>query len=188
MGSVGNRQNTGNTSSGGSNWVSENDFINEANRQGINGSDLQMELEDYVTSSYGGTDLANRLTDFIEKAPKSMMYDGTLYRGIYFNSQKELDNFLDSHKVGDTLKTRKDGMSWSASEDVAKEFSVNSSDHAVIFVNEDKNRIAMGIKNIADTPVSSEEVLYSNKVDFTVSKVENKNGITYIHVKQNRSK
>ena len=103
MGSVGNRQNTGNTSSGGSNWVSENDFINEANRQGINGSDLQMELEDYVTSSYGGTDLANRLTDFIEKAPKSMMYDGTLYRGIYFNSQKELDNFLDSHKVGDTL-------------------------------------------------------------------------------------
>lgn len=170
-------------------FISETDFMTEAERQGINGQDLQDELDDYVTSSYGGVELGDRLSNFIENAPKSMMYDGgTLYRGIYFNSEKELNDFLKQHKVGDTLKTRRDGLSWTASESVAQEFSVNAGDNAVIFVNNDTNRIAMGIKNIADTPISSEEVLWSNKVNFIVSKVETRNGITYIHVKQKRSK
>ena len=181
MGSV------GNTKSTFSGHVSESAFENEIKRQ--KADITQDELDDYVTSSYGGIDLGNRLSDFIEKAPKSMMYnEGTLYRGLYFNNQRELDNFINSHKVGATLKTRPDGLSWTASENIAKEFSTNISNYAVVLVNNDKNRIAMGIKNIADTPVSSEEVLYSNKVDFTISGVEKKNGITYLYTKQKRSK
>jgi hypothetical protein len=183
MGSVGNSV----TISEG--HISENSFMEEASRQGINGTNLQLDLEEYVTSSYGGNNLANRITKFIEEAPRNMMYNkGTLYRGLYFNSKQELDNFINSHKPGDTLNTRTDGLSWTASKDIAKEFSSNSSDYSVVLVNNDTNRIAMGIKNIADTPISSEEVLYSNRVNFTVSKVEKRNGVTYIHVKQKRSK
>jgi hypothetical protein len=117
------------------------------------------------------------------------MYNkGTLYRGLMFNSEQELNDFLNSHKEGSTLKTRKDGLSWSANENIASEFSTNASDHSVILVNNDKNRIAMGIKNIADTPISSEEVLYSNKVDFKVKRVERKNGNIYMYVEQKRRK
>lgn len=177
----------GKTESNFSYHVSESAFENEVKRQ--NANITRDELDDYVTSSYGGVNLGNSLSDFIEKAPKSMMYNGgTLYRGLYFNSQRELDSFINSHKVGDTLKTRPDGLSWTASENIAKEFSTNISNYAVVLVNNDKNRIAMGIKNIADTPISSEEVLYSNRVDFTISKVEKKNGVTYLYTKQKRSK
>lgn len=184
MGSIG----TTNSNSNG--FVTESSFMAEAQRQGIDGKELQDSLEDYVTSSYGGITLGNRLTDFIENAPASMMYNkGTLYRGLMFNSEQELNDFLNSHKEGSTLKTRKDGLSWSANKNIASEFSTNSSEHSVILVNNDKNRIAMGIKNIADTPmISSEEVLYSNKVDFKVKRVERKNGNIYMYVEQKRSK
>lgn len=185
MGSVGRNMQTENR--GG--HVTEDQFFQEASRQGFDGNELEERLEEYVASSYGATSLGIDLTRFIENAPKNMMYnDGTLYRGLVFNSQQELDNFLSSHKVGDTLDTRLDGMSWTASESVAQEFSTNAGDYSVVLVNNDTDRIAMGIKNIADTPVSSEEVLYSNRVDFTVNKVEKRGTTTYLHVKQKRSK
>lgn len=183
MGSVGSRSGV---SSGA---VSVNDFVREVARQGLDIQDVKNDLEDYMTSSYGGLSLGDRLSDFIEKAPRSMMYnDGTLYRGLWFETQSELDNFLRQHQVGSTLKTRRDGLSWSADESVAQEFSTEVSEHAVILVNNDTNRIAMGIGKIADIPVALDEVLYSNKVDFTVTKVENRGDIHYIYVKQKRSK
>lgn len=164
-------------------------FMAEANRQGINGTNFQSGLDDYVTSSFGGISLGNKISNFIENAPKSILYNGgTLYRGLWFNSTFELSIFLHQHPVGSTLNTRADGISWSADSGVAQAFSTDVTSNSVILVNDDKNRIAMGIKNISDTPISSQEVLWSNKVDFTVSKIENKNDIIYMHVKQKRSK
>lgn len=167
--------------------VSESAFQAEANRQGM--KDLAYDLEDYITSSYGGWQLADKVTQFIENAPASMMYNnGTIYRALYFENKQEFNQFMQQHTQGSTLETRRDGMSWTASKDIANEFA-SGGDYNVILVNNDTNRLAIGIKNIADTPfISSEEVLYSNRVNFTVQRVERRGNDVYMYVKQKRGK
>lgn len=169
--------------SGGIKHITADEFNREAKRQGLNlTSD---DIEDYVTSSYGGVGLGDKISKFVDNAPEYMHVhsDKSAYRGLSFNSKQEMDNFIKSHQIGKNLETRRDGLSWSMSENVAKAFSTDNTKNSVILVNEDERRNAISIKGFADTPgISSEEILYSSSTDFQVVDVENRNGITYMYV------
>lgn len=168
--------------------ITEEAFMAEAQRQGLNGAALQAELEDYVASSYGGISLGDEISEFIEEAPPELLYNGgTLYRGMTFDNRQDYERFVNSHQIGGTLETRRSSLSWTASENVAEQFSTEVGDYAVVLINNDTDRLALGIQNIADTPITSEEVLWSNQVDFTIKRIEERDGAVYMYIEQNRS-
>lgn len=147
-------------------------FNTEAKKQGL---DLtSADIEDYVTSSYGGVDLGDKVSKFIDNCPDDMKVgDEPIYRGLYFEGKDDFDKFIREHSEGDILETRRDGLSWSKNREVADVFSRESGDYYVTLVNEDDAKNAISIKDIADTPgMSSDEVLYSSSTDFEVTDVE----------------
>lgn len=152
-------------------YVTREQFDAEAKKQGIKlTSD---DIDEYVASSYGANALGDKISKFIDDAPDSMKIgDAAIYRGLSFNSKTELDAFINSHKEGAILESRRDGLSWTTDKNVAKDFSSNASKYSVTLVNEDDAKNAIPIKNISDTPSSSSEVLYSSSTDFEVMEVE----------------
>ena len=142
-------------------------FDKEAERQGL---DLTAyDIDDYVESSYGAKQLGDKISKFIDNAPEEMKIgDETLYRGLYFNSEKEMKDFLDQN----VIQSRRDGLSWTTDKEVADAFSKEASDYSVTLINEDDAKNAISIKNISDTPSSSSEVLYSSSTDFEIIDIE----------------
>ena len=157
------------------------DFEKEAKRQGSN---LTVgDIENYVESSYGARHLGDKISRFIDNAPESMkVQDETVYRGLWFENRWSCLDFIDEHSEGSTIVSRQDGLSWTTDMNVAKEFSENASDYSVMLINEDKKKNAISISNIADTPASSSEVLYSSSTDFKVKRVEIKGNTAYLYV------
>lgn len=143
------------------------EFNKEAKRQGIDIS--SDDIEEYVESSYGGTKLGDKISKLIDHAPDDMKVgDKPLYRGLYFNGEKEMRDFIERGRV----VSRRDGLSWTTDKDIAEVFSKDASDYSVVLVNEDDAKNAISIKGIADTPQSSSEVLYSSSTDFDIMDVE----------------
>ena len=163
--------------------MTADDFNKEAERQGI---DITSDdIDDYVTSSYGGIDLGDKVSKFIDNAPDDMkVKDKVLYRGLYFNSKQEFENFIkkaDGHPP--VIESRRDGLSWSTDESVADVFGKEAGEYSVTLVNEDDEHNAISIKGFADTPgVSSSEVLYSSSSDFEIidSEVDGKHATLYV--------
>lgn len=153
------------------NTYDSNSFNAEAKKQGL---DLTSDdIEEYVESSYGGVQLGDKVSKFIDNCPDNMKVgDDVIYRGLYFNDKSEFDNFIKKHTEGQILESRRDGLSWSKSKEIADVFSKEAGDYYVTLVNEDDAKNAISIKDIADTMVSSEEVLYSSSTDFEVTEVE----------------
>ena len=181
MGSIGNVQTTSSLIGG---HMTEAAFNEEVQRQ-----DYIIDAEvlyEYVASSYGGISMGDRISDFIDNASDKIKYGkGTIYRGLMFSSKKEFDTFIKQHQVGDIIKTRRDGLSWSSDKTVAEEFSTMGA-YSIMMVNNDSHKNAIGIENVADTPIPSREVLYSNKVDFKVTKVEKQGNHAVIYVTENK--
>ena len=174
MGSVG-------KSSSSNGHMSYNTFMLESQRQG--GRVTPETLEDYTAASYGATAMGDTISDFIDNVSDANKYGaGNVYRGLTFNSQQELDAFLNAHPVGSVIQTRRDGISWTSDRSVAEEFSTNASDYAVILVNSDSYKNAIGIENVMDTPIPSHEVLYSNKVNFKVIGATRQGDTIMLHV------
>ncbi len=162
------------------NHISKRAFESEVQRQH---SDLTVEeLDEYVTSSYGGIGLGDKVSKFVDNAPETMKYgEGSVYRGLAFGTKEERDNFINN----DIIKSRRDGLSWTDDESVAKAFSSEVNDFPVILVNEDDSKNAIGIQKIADTPMmSSHELLFSSSTDFEVIDTEEKDGIVYVYTTQ----
>lgn len=156
-------------------------FEVEAKRQGLK-LDAD-DIEDYVSSSYGNTRLGDKISRFIDNCPDGMKVgDEELYRGMYFDNKKEFDDFIKNHAEGKILESRRDGLSWTTDKSVAKEFSSEAGDYSVMLVNTDDAKNAISIKNIADTPSSSSEVLYSSSTDFEVVEVERKGNTAILYV------
>lgn len=152
------------------------DELNRDNFDGVAkslGSKLTVDdIDDYVTSSYGNYELGDRISKLIDKLPEKLKVgDEDVYRGLYFNTEKELNNFVNNHQVGQIITTRRDGLSWTTDKNIAKEFSSNVSDYSVILVNSDDRKNAISIKEISDTLVSSSEVLYSSSTNFEVEEI-----------------
>lgn len=146
-------------------------FDAECKKQGLDLS--SSDIEEYVESSYGGVQLGDKVSKFIDNCPDEMKVgDDVIYRGLYFNDKNEFDNFIKKHSEGQILESRRDGLSWSKSKEIADVFSKEAGDYYVTLVNEDDAKNAISIKDIADTMVSSEEVLYSSSTDFEVTEVE----------------
>ena len=162
-------------------YLSRERFNAEAKKQKI---DITSEdIDEYVTSSYGANSLGDKISKFIDNAPEDIKVgDEEIYRGLYFNSKKELDNFINKHKQGSILESRRDGLSWTTDKSVAQEFSSNASDYSVLLVNSDDAKNAIHIKNISDTPSSSSEVLYSSSTDFEIEEVEMKGNTAILYV------
>lgn len=142
-------------------------FDKEAKRQGLKlTSD---DIDEYVEASYGATQLGDKISKFIDNAPDDMKIgDEILYRGLYFNSEEEMKDFIEAG----VIKSRRDGLSWTTDKDVADVFSKDAGDYSVTLVNDDDAKNAISIKDISDTPSSSSEVLYSSSTDFEIVDVE----------------
>ena len=161
--------------------MTADEFNREAKRQG---SDLRSDdIEDYVTSSYGGVELGDKVSKFIDNCPENMkIQDVTTYRGMFFNSQREFDDFMNKHSEGKVLESRRDGLSWTTDRKVADAFSKEQSQYSVTLVNEDKYQNGISIKGFADTPQSSSEVLMSSSQDFDVVDVERNGSSATLYV------
>lgn len=142
-------------------------FDKEAERQGL---DLTSDdIDEYVEASYGARELGDKISEFIDNAPQDMKVgDDVLYRGLYFNSEDEMRDFIEAGMV----TSRRDGLSWTTDKEVADVFSREASDYSVTLVNDDDAKNAISIKDISDTPSSSSEVLYSSSTDFEIIDVE----------------
>lgn len=146
-------------------------FDAECKRQGVD-ADSRV-IDDWVDSSYGNKIAGDTISEIIDNAPDDMKVgDETLYRSLWFNSKQEYQDFINSHKAGQVVETRRDGLSWTTDEEVAKVFGQESSDFYVTMVNDDDAKNAIHISNISDTPMPSSEVLYSSSTDFEVVEVE----------------
>lgn len=160
-----------------SNVYDRDSFDKEAERQGLKlTSD---DVDEYVEASYGAIGLGDKISKFIDNAPDDMKVgDETLYRGLYFNSQKEMDDFI----ATGLIRSRRDGLSWTTDESVADVFSKDAGEYSVTLVNDDDAKNAISIKDISDTPSSSSEVLYSSSTDFEIVDVEYKGNHATIYV------
>jgi len=161
--------------------MTADEFNKEAKRQGI---DISSEdIEEYVTSSYGGVQLGDKISKLIDNAPEEMkIHDKETYRGMYFNSKAEYEDFLRKHTEGKILESRRDGLSWTTDKKIAEEFSSGAGDYSVILIDGDDDKNAISIRGFADTPVSSSEVLYSSSQDFEIEEVQRKGNKAIIYV------
>ena len=161
--------------------MTADEFNREAKRQGI---DISSEdIEEYVTSSYGGVQLGDKISKLIDNAPEEMkVHDKETYRGMYFNSKTEYEDFIRKHTEGKILESRRDGLSWTTDKKIAEEFSSGSGEYSVILVDSDDVKNVISIKGFADTPVSSSEVLYSSSQDFEVEEVKKTGNSAVIYV------
>jgi len=161
--------------------ITAEQFNKEAKRQGI---DISAEdIEEYVTSSYGGVQLGDKISKLIDNAPEEMkVHDKETYRGMYFNSKAEYEDFIRKHTEGKILESRRDGLSWTTDKKIAEEFSSGAGKYSVILVDSDDVKNAISIKGFADTPVSSSEVLYSSSQDFEIEEVKKTGNKAIIYV------
>lgn len=152
--------------------LNRNNF--DAVARSVNSTLTVEDIDEYVTSSYGNYSLGDKISRFIDKLPDNLkLQDEEIYRGLYFESEKELNNFINNHQVGQVIKSRRDGLSWTTDKNIAKEFSSEVSEYSVILINSDDRKNAISIKDISDTFFgSSSEVLYSSTTDFEVQEIE----------------
>lgn len=163
--------------------LTPDELIEEAKRQGS--SLTPWKIEEYVESSYGGYSLGDEISRFIDRAPEALKAgEGTVYRGLAFENRAEYDSFIYTHKPGKAIVTRRAGLSWTSSMEVAEEFSINSGSNAVILINDETVKNAISIQKIADTPNPSRELLFSSSTDFEVTSWQQESGVLYMKVKQ----
>ena len=163
--------------------LTPDELIEEAKRQGS--SLTPWKIEEYVESSYGAYNLGDEISRFIDRAPEALKAgEGTVYRGLAFESRAEYDSFIYTHKPGKAIVTRRAGLSWTSSMEVAEEFSINSGSNAVILINDETVKNAISIQKIADTPNPSRELLFSSSTDFEVTSWQQESGVLYMKVKQ----
>ena len=130
------------------------------------------------------------ISEFIDNNPDMQYNGGTLYRGMKVTAKdrKALDTAL---KTGDTIDMR--GVSsWTTYSHIADDFAHNSlqgktNKNLVIFIDETK-----GTRKAMMFPYSSKhltpqfEVIQSGSCRFKVTGIEEKDGIAYVRVEQDK--
>lgn len=125
---------------------------------------------------YNKTKLSNKekeLVNNIDNALKKMHdYEGDLTRDLFFFDSKALDEFVDSHKVGDVKK-------YNAYISTTKANSYNDMANVRIYINNSKKG-----KDISSIGLDEEEVLYQRDSEFFVRSVRKVGTLTEIILKE----
>ena len=118
---------------------------------------------------------AELVEKFIEHAPQ--WADGTTYRGVGLS---EAD--IGKMKVGAEVKPSQGALgSWSADIEIAQDFAgTNPNRKPVVFVAKTQKH-ATSVTKFSKFPHEA-EVLVSSRTRYRVTKMENKDGIRYVHV------
>lgn len=125
---------------------------------------------------YNNSKLSNKekeLVNSIDNALKKMPdYEGDLTRDLFFFDNEALNEFVDSHKVGSTIKSK-------AYMSTTKMDSYNDMANVRIYINNSKKG-----KDISSIGLDEEEVLYQRDSEFFVRSVRKVGTLTEIILKE----
>lgn len=99
-------------------------------------------------------------------------YEGDLTRDLFFFDSKALDEFVDSHKVGDIKK-------YNAYISTTKANSYNDMANVRIYINNSKKG-----KDISSIGLDEEEVLYQRNSEFVVNSIRKSSNLVEIILKE----
>lgn len=114
-------------------------------------------------------ELVNNIDNALKKMPD---YEGDLTRDLFFFDNEALDEFVDSHKVGDIKK-------YNAYISTTKANSYNDMANVRIYINNSKKG-----KDISSIGLDEEEVLYQRDSEFFVRSVRKVGTLTEIILKE----
>lgn len=137
---------------------------------GMNSTDAETtyaQMDTWFGSRWEQADTTT-LDRFVAKAP---VYDGTIYRGMHFETAQELDNFAGNLKTGDRITMNGKNSSWTNDESVAVRFAHRSDEtYSSAMITCLKNKTSVPVNTFSSKNES--EVLASSKAQWTVLRKE----------------